>query len=232
MTYDNDSVEAGPWQVLIVEDDPQIASIYRRTIAGIDCLEVAGTVTRGEDALQFLRHRHCDLMLLDLKLAGMNGIRLLHQLRGEGHGVEVIALTATRTSAAVRAVIQRGAIDYVVKPFTVERLRQSLGLFLNRANAFRDEQLDQEAVDCVCASGRIPRRWLPKGLTEDGVARVRRVLDAQSRAVCSAEVGAAAGLARVTARRYLEYLVTVDQASVEAAPAGPGRPRKLYQSFT
>ena len=164
---------------------------------------------------------HCDLMLLDLKLAGMNGIRLLHQLRGEGHGIEVIALTATRTSAAVRAVIQRGAIDYVVKPFTVERLRQSLGLFLNRANAFRDEQLDQEAVDAVCASGRIPRRWLPKGLTQEGVTRVRRVLDAQPRAVCSAEVGAAAGLARVTARRYLEYLVTIDQASVEAAPAGP-----------
>lgn len=228
MTDDDHGVNAGLWQVLIVEDDPTIATIYKRTIAGMSCLEVAGTVTRGEDALQFLRHRHCDLMLLDLKLAGMNGIRLLHQLRGEGHGVEVIALTATRTSAAVRAVIQRGAIDYLVKPFTVERLRQSLGLFLNRANALRDEQLDQEAVDRVCASGRIPRRWLPKGLTQEGVARVHRVLDAQTRAVCSAEVAASAGLARVTARRYLEYLVTIDQASVQAAPDGPGRPRKLY----
>ncbi|HEX4034326.1 MAG TPA: response regulator [Solirubrobacteraceae bacterium] len=228
MTVDDGGGDGTLWQVLIVEDDPTIATIYKRTIAGMSSLEVAGTVTRGEDALQFLRHRQCDLMLLDLKLAGMNGIRLLHQLRGDGHGVEVIALTATRTSAAVRAVIQRGAIDYVVKPFTVERLRQSLGLFLNRANALRDEQLDQEAVDRVCASGRVPRRWLPKGLTQEGVARVRRVLDAQTRAVCSAEVATAAGLARVTARRYLEYLVTIDQASVEAAPAGPGRPRKLY----
>ena len=52
MTQGNDTAQAGPWQVLIVEDDPQIASIYRRTVAGIDCLEVAGTVTRGEDALR------------------------------------------------------------------------------------------------------------------------------------------------------------------------------------
>src|SRR5579862_9461087 len=135
MTHEGDGANALTYQVLIVEDDPTIASVYRRTISGIGCLEVAGTVTCGEDALQFLRLHHCDLMLLDLKLAGMNGIRLLHRLRTDGHGIEVIALTATRTSAAVRTVIQRGAIDYVVKPFTVERLRQSLGLFLTRANA-------------------------------------------------------------------------------------------------
>jgi two-component system, CitB family, response regulator DctR len=217
-----------PWQVLIVEDDPVITSIYKKTIATTENLCVAGAVTRGEDALAFVQHRDCDLMLLDLRLNGMNGINLLHQLRSRGHSVEVITLTATRNSAAVRAVIQRGSIDYLVKPFTVERLRRALSLFVNRANALQDDQLDQEAVDVVCTSGRLERRWLPKGVTAEGVALVQQVLAASSVPLSSTEVATSAGLARVTARRYLEYLVTVDEASVDAPPAGPGRPRKLY----
>lgn len=217
-----------PWQVLIVEDDPVITAIYKKTIATTDGLSVAGAVMRGEDALAFVQHRECDLMLLDLRLAGMNGVNLLHKLRGEGHSVEVIALTATRTASVVQAVIQRGAIDYLVKPFTIERLRRALRLFVNRANALQNDQLDQDTVDVVCASGRIERRWLPKGLTPDGVARVRHVLASGVEQLSATEVADSAGLARVTARRYLEYLVSVDEASVDAAPSGPGRPPKLY----
>jgi len=202
-----------PWQVLIVEDDPVIASVYRRTVNSIDRLEVAGVCSRGEDALALLRRQPCDLVLLDLKLAGMSGLALLQQLRSAGHPIEVVALTACREANMVRAIIQRGAIDYLVKPFPVERLRQSLGRFLYRAAALRREQLDQDAVDQVCAAGRVSKRWLPKGLTQEGVSDIARTT----------------GLARVTARRYLEYLVATDHASVEAVPCGPGRPRKLYQ---
>jgi response regulator of citrate/malate metabolism len=218
-----------PWQVLIVEDDPVIASVYRRTVMSMPMLEVAGVFSRGEDALALLRRQHGDLVLLDLKLAGMSGLALLQQLRNSGHPIEVIALTACRDAAMVRAIIQRGAIDYLVKPFPVERLRQSLGRFLYRAAALHREQLDQDAVDQVCAAGRVSKRWLPKGLTQEGVARVRQALDAQTAAVSSSEIAGTTGLARVTARRYLEYLVATEHASVEAVPSGPGRPRKLYQ---
>jgi len=216
-------------QVLIVEDDPIIASVYKRTVAGITRLEVAGTVSRGEDALAFLKRHPCDLMLLDLKLAGMSGLTLLQRLRSAGNPIEVIGLTACRNSTAVRALVQRGAVDYLVKPFTVERLRQSLGRYLYRVAAFHDNQLDQQAVDQVCAAGRSPKRWLPKGLTEEGVSRVCQALDERGAAASSTDIAETTGLARVTARRYLEYLVSTDQASVEAIPSGPGRPRKLYR---
>jgi len=218
-----------PWQVLIVEDDPVIASIYRRTVKSIDRLEVAGVCSRGEDALALLRRQKCDLVLLDLKLGGMSGLALLQQLRSAGHPIEVVALTACREASMVRAIIQRGAIDYLVKPFPVERLRQSLGRFLYRAAALRREQLDQDAVDQVCAAGRVSKRWLPKGLTQEGVTRVRQALEAETTGASSSDIARRTGLARVTARRYLEYLVATDHASVEAVPSGPGRPRKLYQ---
>jgi two-component system response regulator DctR len=228
--YDAPATVSRRWRVLIVEDDPVVASVYERTVASMNRLEVVGTVTSGEDARAILQRRPCDLMLLDLRLAGMSGVTLLQELRSKGNPVEVIALTATRNSKAVRSVIQRGAIDYLVKPFTIERLRQALALFLTRASALsEDRQLDQEAVDRICASGRLPKRWLPKGLTEAGLSSVREVLEAASDAMSSSEIADETGMARVTARRYLEYLVATDQAWVNALPDGPGRPRKLYE---
>jgi response regulator of citrate/malate metabolism len=222
-------------QVLIVEDDPVIASVYRRMIGGMRRFEVAGVVTRGEDALAFLERRPSDLMLLDLRLAGMSGLTLLQRLRSDGHPIEVIAVTACNSSAAVRALVQYGAVDYLVKPFTIERLRQSIGHYLNRVAALHGEQLDQDAIDRACSAGRKPKRWLPKGLTEAGVQRVCEALAHDGDARSSTDVADATGLARATARRYLEYLVCTDRASVESIPSGPGRPRKLYrseQSFT
>jgi two-component system response regulator DctR len=219
------------WQVLIVEDDPVISSIYRRTVEAMGPVTVAGVVTRGEDAVAFLQHKDVDLLLLDLTLAGMSGLTLLQRLRTAGSSVEVIALTATRDASVVRAVVQRGAIDYLVKPFTMERLRQAVGLFLHRASATRHGELDQQAIDVICASGRSPRRWLPKGLTDDGVARVKQSLGAAPDGWSAVDVAADTGLARVTARRYLEYLVSSDQASVDAYPSGPGRPRKVYRAL-
>jgi response regulator of citrate/malate metabolism len=220
------------WQVLIVEDDPVIASIYRKTIGGISRLEVAGIVRRGEDALAFVARRPCDLVLLDLSLAGMDGLAMLQQLRQSGHHAEVIALTADSRTHVVRAVIQGGAVDYLVKPFSPDRLRQALGLFLNRAAALNGERLDQDAIDRVCSGGRVAKRWLPKGLTEDGMDRVRASLGSCGAGASSSDVADAIGMARVTARRYLEYLVATGQASVDAIPTGPGRPRKLYQLLT
>jgi response regulator of citrate/malate metabolism len=219
-----------PLQVLIVEDDPGSAAICKRVVSGVANLEVSGAVVRGEDAIALLGRRHLDLILLDLQLAGMSGLNLLQRLRAGGNPVEVIAMTARRDPKTVQAVIQRGAIDYLVKPFPPDRLRQALSRYLSRVHALRAKELDQEAVDLACASGRVSRRWLPKGLTETGLSSVREALDASVAPTSATEIATTTGLARVTARRYLEYMVAVDQASVEAPPSGPGRPQKLYRT--
>jgi response regulator of citrate/malate metabolism len=218
------------WQVLIADNDPEVAAMCAHTVRSLPSFEVAGTVGSGEDALNFLARYRCDLLLLDLELDGMDGLALLRRLRRDGHRAEIIALTASRSARTVRTVIQHGAIDYVVKPFDLERLRQSLGLFLNRVATPPDpEALSQASIDRIISCGRLPRRWLPKGLTHRGIEMVRAAL-ADDRGVCSSAIAERTGLARVTARRYLEYLVATDQASVCTAPTGPERPRKLYRA--
>jgi response regulator of citrate/malate metabolism len=216
------------WQVLIVEDERWVADIYARAVSSMSRFAVAGIVHSAEEALEVLKRQRIDLLLLDLELAGVDGLSLLRHLRASGSVVEVIALTASRDPAAVRAVIQHGGIDYLVKPFALERLRQALGLFLNRAAALSGGELSQDAIDRVSSAGRQPPRWLPKGLASHGLVQVRAVLAAGA-ALSAADVADRTGMARVTARRYLEYLVVTDQATFETAPTGPGRPRKLYR---
>jgi response regulator of citrate/malate metabolism len=226
----NQRVRDRPWQILIVEDDPIVASVYKRSLEGSEDFEVRGVVCSGEDALAFLGRWPCDLMLLDLQLAGMNGVTLLQRLRAANDPIEVIAVTATRAANVVRAILQRGALEYLVKPFEIERLHRALDLFRTRVTALDGRELDQGTIDVACAAGRVSRRRLPKGLTEQGVRRIKKALIDDGGSISSVEVAELTGIARETARRYLEYLVTTNQASVSSEPSGPGRPRNRYTS--
>jgi len=92
------------------------------------------------------------------------------------------------------------------------------------------DQLTQGDVDRFCSDGPNALRWLPRSLSGERLDASRAVLDRQAQHLTAEEVAAQAGVARVTARRYLEYLVTIGQATVEPLVTGPGRPRHVYAS--
>jgi response regulator of citrate/malate metabolism len=219
----------GPWHVLVAEDDLRLASIYARTITDMPRLQISGVVTSGEQALAHTAASTPDLLILDLELAGLDGVSVLRRLRAVGSTVEVIVVTAHRDLGHVRSSVHHGALDYIVKPFELERLRRAVGLFLSRMSALQPEHVDQAAIDRVSGAFRTPTRWLPKGLTEALLRQVRSELNQQHGPISSLEIADRTGLARVTVRRYLEYLVSTNQAVVATEPHGTGRPRKLYR---
>ena len=220
----------GEWRVLIVEDHPHVAVVHQRIVAQMPMFEVVGTAESAEQTLTLLPSLRPHLLLLDLALPGADGLALARNLRGRADPVEVIAVTATRNAEVVRAMVHLGVVDYLVKPFSPDRMRQALGFFLRRMAAFEHGSLDQAEVDALCASGRRVGRWLPKGLVAAKLDEVRRHVDATPGGVSAEQVGEAVGMARVTARRYLEYLLTTQHVVVRLSSAGPGRPRRLYRA--
>jgi two-component system, CitB family, response regulator DctR len=171
-----------------------------------------------------------DVVLLDLGLPGQSGLILLRRLRADGAPVEAVVVTASSATASVRAALQLGAVDYLVKPFDEDRLRKSLRLFERRMTMLGREQLTQGEVDLFCSDGPNALRWLPRNLSGERLDAIRGVLEREAQPLTAEEVAAAAGVARVTARRYLEYLVTIGQATMEPLVTGPGRPRHVYAS--
>ncbi|MEA2229945.1 MAG: two-component system, CitB family, response regulator DctR [Solirubrobacteraceae bacterium] len=218
------------WRVLIVEDDRTVASVNCRLVSKLPAFTVVGVAATAAQAEQMVVNLRPHLILLDLGLPGGNGVALLRGLRASGAPVEVIAVTAASSTAVVRAILHLGVIDYLVKPFAPERLRQALGQFLARMSALHPDRLDQTAVDSLRDGGAPSHRWLPKDLTAERLRVIEQVLTSAPEPLTAGEVGVATGIARVTARRYLEYLVTIEQATCESVIAGPGRPRKTYRA--
>jgi response regulator of citrate/malate metabolism len=130
----------------------------------------------------------------------------------------------------VRTAVQLGVVDYLVKPFWPARLTEALESFAARACALRDQRrLNQEEVD----RARIGAQDVHHGEREDAerrrVEQVRDVLGASGVAMTAGDVASSTGMARVTARRYLERLVASGQCTVDQLSDGPGRPRKMYR---
>lgn len=216
------------WRTLIVEDDATVADVHRRLVERTAGFAVVGIAPCAAEARRLLALQRPELVLLDLGLPDGDGGSLLRAMRGGELPVEVIAVTAARDSATVRRIVHLGVVDYLVKPFTPERLHEALIRFRDRIVTLTENTLDQAAVDAVAGTHGVAGA-LPRELTDDTLARVRRVL-APGAGLRADEVAERLGIARVTARRYLEYLVTVGEVAVESVPAGPGRPRKTYRA--
>jgi response regulator of citrate/malate metabolism len=216
------------WRTVIVEDAPTVAEVHRRLVASVPGFVAVGIAPTAGEARRLVALHRPHLLLLDLGLPDADGLALLRALRGAREPVEVIAVTAARGAGVVRDCVHLGVVDYLVKPFAPERLRQALGLFAHRMHALHGGELAQAEVDRLCASGRRAARALPRDLAPDTLAAVRGALERAGGPLSAADVAAAAGVARVTARRYLEYLAGSGEVESGTRSAGPGRPTKAY----
>jgi two-component system, OmpR family, KDP operon response regulator KdpE len=123
-------------RVLVVDDEPQI----RRTLAinlrarGYQ-VDLAAT---GEEALKAAANQHPDVVVLDLGLPGIDGLQVIHGLRGWTQ-VPIIVLSVREREADKVAALDAGADDYVTKPFGINELLARLRAAIRRATP-TDEQ--------------------------------------------------------------------------------------------
>jgi len=121
-----------PQRILIVEDEAEIADYLRRglTYEGF-AVEVAGD---GPAALTAAREHLPDVVVLDLMLPGLDGMEVAQRLRA-GSNTPIIMLTARDSVADRVAGLERGADDYLVKPFAFEELLARIRVQLRRHHA-------------------------------------------------------------------------------------------------
>src|SRR5215207_3703541 len=129
------AVPLGGWRVMIVEDNPAVAALHKRLVDSVASLRTVHVAWNGEQAFNALKAVVPDLVILDLTMPGGGGLAFLGRIRHEEMPVEVIVVTASRSGATVREAMRHGVIDYLVKPFTPQRLRQALSTFALRQRA-------------------------------------------------------------------------------------------------
>jgi DNA-binding response OmpR family regulator len=116
--------------ILVVDDEPAIVTVVRERLEreGFTVRAVAS----GEEALAHMDADPADLVVLDVMLPGMDGFEVLRRLRGAGHTVPVIVLTARDEDVDKIVGLELGADDYLVKPFNPRELSARIRAVLRR----------------------------------------------------------------------------------------------------
>ena len=215
-------------RVLVVDDDALALELHAAYVERLPGFEVAGQAAGARAALTAIADpaRPIDLVLLDMTMPDGGGLDVARRVRAMGAGVDIIAVTAVRDAATVRAAVSTGVVQYLIKPFTFAAFRERLEAYRAYAEGLDRAAGDatQSEVDALLGSLRTMAPALPKGLSEETLQAVAERVRTASGAVSSTEVGEREGMSRVTARRYLEHLADVGRVRREPRYGGPGRP--------
>ena len=136
--------ESLPLRVLVVDDEPPIRRFLRTTLSaqGYDIAEAED----GATALEEVRRRPPDLLVLDLGLPGIGGLEVIRRLRGDGVAAPIIVLSSRADEAGKVEALDLGADDYVTKPFGMDEL-------LARIRAALRHRLQQQGERPLFRSG-------------------------------------------------------------------------------
>jgi len=195
-----------PIRILIVDDHPVVLAGLTSMLDTQAGIEVAGSASSGEEALEMLRGRPADLLLLDLRMPGMSGIDTLHALKRAKISVRVIILTSFETDEDIYRAVQAGAQGYLLK------------------DAPQSDMID--AIKAVHAGKRyIPRqiaaRLAERMMRTDLTAREVEVLQMLARGLTNKEIGGALDISANTVRNHVNSIIVKLEVSdrTEAATA-------------
>jgi len=221
-----------PLKVILIEDDPMVREVHRQFIDRIEGFSIIGVASNGVEGLRLVYELRPNLAIIDIYMPYMGGLEMLREIRSEAYSVDVIAITAASDIETIHGVLQQGAFDYIMKPFTFDRIKKSLDNYKNYSAKLGEKKvLLQEELDQILFidnKEEYDRDSLPKGLNQNTLTKITNFISQEKEPVSAEEVAESIGMARVTARRYLDYLEKEGKVKIHIHYGGVGRPINRY----
>jgi DNA-binding response OmpR family regulator len=154
--------------VLIVDDEKNI----RLTLSqSLETLEVeTDTAINGEEALAKLKEKNFDLILLDLKMPGMDGMEVLRQVRQIRPDIRIIIITAHGTIESAVEAMKLGAVDFLQKPFAPNEIRELVSRVMDR------EKLDEQKIADYASLFELAKRCMADRNFDAAMEHVRKAI--------------------------------------------------------
>lgn len=102
-------------KVLIADDHRLIVEGIRRVLEGVEGIEIVGEANTGSQVLPLVRRLKPDVVLLDMRMPGVDGLQCLDQIRKSCPNVKAIMLSVFSDSERIQAAFRHGAVGYIVK---------------------------------------------------------------------------------------------------------------------
>jgi len=111
-------------RVLIVDDEPEVAEVLDEMVTAFG--HQTAVAHNGVQAIRAVREFAPHVVLLDIRMPGIDGHTVLDHLRGSPQPPTVIIVSGNHQEDEARELLQRGALDYVMKPVDVGYLKQAI----------------------------------------------------------------------------------------------------------
>jgi adenylate cyclase len=164
--------------LLVVDDNEDNRYTLTRRLAREGYADVA-TVNNGREALELLRAKPIDLVLLDIMMPGMNGYEVLEHMKADPQlrHIPVIMISAVDEVESVVRCIELGAEDYLSKPFNPTLLRARVGASVERKKLH--DQVRAQAADLAAWNRTLEQRVAEQLNEIERVGRLKRFLSPQ-----------------------------------------------------
>ncbi|MFC5835403.1 response regulator [Nonomuraea insulae] len=191
-------------RVVLADDQPLIRAGLRMVIDGTPDVEVAGEAGTGAQAVQLTRLLSPDVVVMDIRMPGMDGIEATHTITTESPATRVIMLTTFDDDGNVYASLRAGASGFLVKDMALEDILSAVHV-VAAGDALIAPSVTRRLIEQFAARPE-PRprpRELP-GVT----AREHEVLTLAGRGLSNAEIAVHLHISPGTAKAHIASLLT------------------------
>ena len=210
-------------RVLIADDHPVFRFGIRALLEATHDMTVVGEATSGNEVIALAGELHPDIILMDVRMPGINGIDATRRILHTRPQVRVLVVTMFEDDSSVFAAMRAGARGYVLKEATNEEIVQAIRTVGNGGAIFSPSIATRLIAFFAQSHFSIPKTIFPE-LTD----REREILDLLARGQSTTELGNRLGLSSKTISNYISNILTKLQvtdraeAIVRARDAGLG----------
>ena len=127
--------------ILIVDDDSTILDFIRDGLISYRDRFNVHTAKSGSEALQIMDEHQIVLLTTDIRMPGMDGFELIRQVRKKNYDTRVIVMTAYGSDEVFEESMEYGVVDYIKKPFTIDRFAEKMFRALEPAKGFKANRM-------------------------------------------------------------------------------------------
>ena len=195
-------------RVLAADDQRVVREGLALLLSLLPGVEVVGTAGDGKEALDLVAQLRPDVVLMDLRMPGLDGVAATRRLRAEHPAVKVIVLTTYADDRSVVGALQAGADGYLTKDAGGDEIRQALERVLN-GQAVIDPAVQRLLVDAVVAGPpQAPREQVTDPALPDGLTpREAEVLSLIAAGLSNAEIAARLVVSEATVKSHINHLL-------------------------
>ncbi|WP_252311142.1 response regulator [Sinobaca sp. H24] len=226
-------------KTVIAEDDFRIAQIHEEIVNGLEGFECQAKAASAAELFDLLRTCDIKLLLLDVYMPDSMGVDLLDVIRRDYPEVDVIIISASTNTEHIKKAFRYGVYDYIIKPGSLDRLQETLQKYkafhynLSLASEMSQQEIDEwySGTERTLPESPAPiyeEEPLPKGIDALTLRTVQECLKEMAEGITADEMGKQLGASRTTARRYLEFLISINKGEAKPIYGIVGRPERRY----